>query len=347
MTTSLSSKIKTHALSLGFNLVGFSPVKVNNAAYSHYKKWLEKGMHADLLYMSEKERAEKRRSLKRLLSTAKTVVSLAVNYYHKQSPLAQSHNNNSRDPNGRVATYAYGRDYHKIIGKKLKELEKFIQGLPTRPLTLSYVDTGPILERTFAVQAGLGFIGKNTTLITKEYGSFVLLAEIITDLDLSDSAQNHSAKSAAAESQSAATLLSCGSCTRCIDACPTKALSQTKQNKSFLNARKCIAYHTIENKATFSKIPPKIRQAMKQSQYIFGCDICQLACPHNCRAKPSGPQNKIYKELKNPKIAGDSLPLKKIISIKSNEEFLSVFAGSSLTRAKLKGLKRNAKILLT
>lgn len=328
----IAEQIKSHALSLGFDLVGFSQIKADSAAYAHYEKWLEKGNAGDLTYMSEKERVEKRRTAKSLLPNAKTVISLAVNYYHAQSPLPRDH--------GRVAMYAYGRDYHKVIGKKLKELEKFIQNFSSN--TLSYVDTGPILERTFAVQAGLGFIGKNTTLITPEFGSFVFLAEIITDLEIEKSTRvattqfcqkDKSPSGYTVPVRRKLPLISCGSCTRCIDACPTKAL-----NKTFLNAKKCIAYNTIEHKAPLSKIPTVLRKAMKQSKYIFGCDICQLVCPHNCRAKES-----VFG--KSQKIAGDSLSLEKIAAIKSDEEFLKLFAGSPLMRAKLKSLKRNAKIL--
>jgi len=328
-STPLGEKIKSHALYLGFDLVGFSQIKADKAAYAHYEKWLKKGNAADLTYMSEKERVEKRRTAKSLLKNAKTVISLAVNYYHAQPPLKRGH--------GRVAMYAFGRDYHKVIGKKLKELEEFIRNFSSE--TLSYVDTGPILERTFAVQAGLGFIGKNTTLITPEFGSFVFLAEIITDLEIEKS-QANSVPGRRSTNQFKSfknSALHCGSCTRCIDVCPTKAL-----NKNFLNAKKCIAYNTIENKAALSKIPKPIREAMKKSKYIFGCDICQLACPHNCRAKESD-----YS--KSPKIAGDSLSLKKIADLgsgkKADEKFLKLFAGSPLMRAKLKGLKRNARIL--
>lgn len=310
-------QIVNFAKTEGFDLVGFSSVKTNQEDYKKFKTWVKEGNAADLEYMTEKERMKKRESVKKLLSSANTVISLGINYYHEQPSLPKGH--------GRIARYAFGRDYHKILKAKLKKLEKFIQETFNEE-TLSYVDTGPILERSFAVQAGLGITCKNSCLITREFGSWVLLGEVITSLKT-----NAKIRSSHAHIPSSGT-----NCSRCVKACPTGAISPA----GTIDARKCLSYWTIEYKGPASKIPKKIREAMKKTGRLFGCDICQEACPHNCRAKPS-----LHKEFTTKPIANNSRNLKKILSIKSQKDFIKTFAGSPLTRAKLRGLKRNAKIL--
>lgn len=324
-------KITDFAKSIGFDLIGFSPVNTSKKAYKHFLNWLEMKFEGEMSYMSENERVKKRTSAKKLLLSASSVISLAVNYYHDQSLLKENH--------GRIARFAFGRDYHKILSKKLKTLEAFLQK-EFGAKTLSYVDTGPLLERAFAVQAGLGFIGKNSCLITKEFGSWVLLCEIITDLKLANTAENP-------EQIPFFTLnFSCGSCIRCINSCPTKAITKNKNGQYFINANKCLSYLTIEYKGSLSKLSKAskaisdLKKAITSSRRLFGCDICQEVCPHNCRAKIS-----THKEFFTPCLAGDSLNLKEILKIKSKKDFLHLFAGTSLMRAKLKGLKRTAKII--
>lgn len=268
-----------------------------------------------MTYLSDPEKAKKRRDLSAFFPDAKTVICLGMNYYRPQKPLQKGF--------GRVARYAFGRDYHKIIGKKLKELEKFIQTIDPDTKTLSYIDTGPILERALAVSAGLGVIGKNSCLITKEFGSWVFLAEIITNLDLAEGYEKPRLKG---------DFPACGSCTRCKDACPTRAIIAP----GIIDARRCISYLTIEHKGSIS---PALARKLKKTRRIFGCDVCQEVCPHNIsRQKPT-----THKELTEPKIAGDQLELEKIRAIKTDEEFLHFFAGSPLMRAKRRGLLRNAK----
>ena len=336
---SISKSIRKFALDQGFDLIGFSQIKPNAEAYNHYKKWLGKKFEADMLYMSKKEAILKRKSAANLLKNAKSVISLAVNYYHPQPPLQKGH--------GRIARYAYGRDYHKIIKKKLEAVEDFIKTKSDTAQTLSYVDTGPILERTFAVQAGLGFIGKNSCLITKEFGSWVFLAEIITDLEISSSPGTHSGQPEETSNPGIHSLQPrgmsnpgiCGTCARCIDACPTKAITRDKNGKYFINAKRCLSYLTIEYKGPASRISRELKYAISKTKRIFGCDICQEVCPHNCRPKIT-----THKEFSIPKIASDSISIKKILSIKNEEEFVKLFAGSPLMRAKLKSLRRNAKV---
>lgn len=304
--------IEQYAKKLGFDLVGFSPIKIEPKYKKAYKSWLKNHYDGKMSYLRERAKIEKRFDLQKILPDAKTVIVLAMNYYRPQKSLQKGF--------GRVARYAFGRDYHKIIGKRLKELEKFIQNIGGE--TKSYVDAGPVLERALAEQAGLGVVGKNSCLITDKFGSWVFLAEIITDLNLADKKPQ---KLGMRENFSA-----CGQCQRCKNACPAGAIIAP----GVIDARKCISYLTIENKG---KIPKKFAKKIKAIKCIFGCDICQEVCPHNIsRQRPAG-----CAELSIPKIAGDQIELSKILSIKNDTEFLKMFVGSPLMRTKLKGLQRN------
>lgn len=314
-------KIQEKAHLLGFDLVGFSKAKTEAKHLRAYEEWLKNGNQGQMKYM---EKTLERKNLNKILSDATTVISLAVNYYHEQEGLKKGE--------GRIARYAYGRDYHKIIGKKLRKLCGFIETefLHLAPgadsiKTKAYVDTGPVLDRAFAEQAGLGEIGKNSCLITQQFGSWVFLCEIITNLDIVNKEKTKFTKKSP--------FSVCGTCTRCIDACPTKAII----SPGVIDARKCIAYQTIENK---EKIPTSIQKAIKKHQTLFGCDICQEICPHNCRAKSHN-----HQELNDPKIAGNSQNLAKVCAIRTDQQFLQTFAGSPLMRTKRKGLQRNAAII--
>jgi len=309
----MQEKITSFAKTLGFDLIEFTSAKVSGKPVAFYRKWLKEKKNANMQYL---EKISPRKNLKEILPNAKTVIVLGMNYFYKQNPLKKGY--------GRIARYAYGRDYHKIIGKKLKELEKFIHELSPNAETKSYVDTGPVLERSLAEQAGLGVIGKNSCLITKEFGSWVFLGEIITNLKLKTKAKYPKRFSI------------CGTCTRCIDACPTHAIAAS----GAIDSHRCISYLTIENKG---KIPKEFHSAIKKTGRIFGCDICQEVCPHNCRATICHPELACTRRgvSGSTKIAGDQISLKKILEIKSDEEFLKLFAGSPLMRAKRKGLRRN------
>ena len=387
----LKEKIIAYAKSIGFDLVGFSSAEANKENLKFYKSWLEEKRHGEMAYL---EKITPRKNLQKILPGAKTVISLGMNYYHEQKPLKKGF--------GRIARYAYGRDYHKIIGKKLKQVEEFIKTLEPKAClpclagrravgmaeTKSYVDTGPILERSFAEKSGLGKVGKNSCLITKEFGSWVFLAEIITNLEIVNrqagqifskklcrnfesglQTDEKFARSYTLDRANLATVLEktsaqpefplCGSCTRCIDSCPTQAIIAP----GVIDARKCISYLTIENK---KQIPRKFHEAIKKSGRLFGCDICQEVCPHNCRARHASPGAhsscprapllplSIPSRANSPSLlswanfytADNQLNLKKILSIKTDQEFLKTFAGSPLMRAKRKGLQRNAKCLL-
>jgi epoxyqueuosine reductase len=310
----LKDLVTEFAIKQGFDLVKIAPAKIEGKYVEAFDEWLDKKYEASMEYM---QKSAPRRDIKSLLPRAKSVICLAMNYYHEQPELKKGH--------GKVARYAYGRDYHKIIKKKLQIIEKFICEQEPNAETLSYVDTGPVLERAFAETAGLGFIGKNSCLITKEFGSWVFLAEIITtaELEPDEPILKKAQKSFAG----------CGACTSCIDRCPTSAIIAP----GVIDASRCISFLTIENR---DDIPAPLAKIIAKTRRLYGCDICQEVCPHNAKATPT-----THTELLDPPIAGDSLPLKKILAISSDDQYLKTFAGSPLMRAKRKGLQRNAKIL--
>jgi epoxyqueuosine reductase len=308
----LSSKIKLFAKSIGFHLVQIIPAVPISDEKEHFENWLQKGYEGDLQYM--KEAPEKRTNIQKILPGAKSIISLAMNYYQ---PELENVPKNA----GKIARYAWGKDYHTVIEKKLKKIRHFIMENTEKALQKIdfklYVDAGPVLERSYAAKAGLGFIGKNTMLITQQYGSWVFLAEIITTLPLE-------------YDQPPKPLGRCGTCTRCIDACPTKAIVKPYE----VDARKCISYQTIENK---DEIPPEVRE--KMGDRIFGCDICQEVCPHNCRAKKTD----VEEFLKHR--AGPHMQPEKITAL-NEKEFDEKFKASPVKRAGLKGLLRNTKHML-
>lgn len=302
-----SSIFRTLALELGFTAVAFSKAEHMNEEARRLDKWLNQGSHGEMQYMEN--HFDLRIDPTKLVAGAKSVVSLTFNYYtdieqeDRQAP--------------RISKYAFGRDYHKVIKKKLKMLitrarEKIgdFQGR-------AFVDSAPVMERDWAVRSGLGWMGKNTLLIDPKKGSYFFLAEIICDLEFE---YNHPIKDY------------CGTCTRCIEACPTDAFSKDGYQ---LNARKCISYLTIELK---SKIPEVFKE--KMANYIFGCDICQQVCPWN-RFSTSHQEP-------------DFLPKDKMIKMKKSEwlelteeVFEILFQGSAVKRTKFAGLKRNIEFITT
>lgn len=282
--------------------------------------------------MSDLDKVSKRCDLEKILPGARWVIVVAMNYYRAQDPLKKGY--------ARVARYAYGRDYHRIMGKKLQRLRNFVRELGQKYMpeisvqAKSFVDVGPILERAMAEQAGIGVVGKNSCLITKDFGSWVLLGEIITNLDL---APHSSAPSmpTSVTSPERKPFPSCGACMRCVHACPTGAIIRP----GVVDARLCISYLTIEHKG---KIPAALARTIQKTRRIFGCDICQEVCPHNV----SRQKEHSHSELMQPKIAGDQLFLRTVRGIKTDSMFHRKFAGSALKRAKKSGLRRNAAIIV-
>lgn len=247
-------EIEEEALKLGWDDVGVTPAKIPEEDIAAYREWLQQGHHGDLVYMENTMRC----SPQELFPGAKTAI-LFISYYKQEKVPFNTEA-------GLIASYARGRDYHHIHRKRLK---KFINWLEERSgqcnIAKGFSDSSPILEKALAVQAGLGWFGKNTLLIHRRFGTFTLLAGLLTSLEFSYAVTE-------------ARLPRCGSCQRCLDACPTQALTSPYH----LDAAKCLSYHLIESK---KEIPEEI--SGKNPGYVFGCDICQDVCPHNVRTKPS------------------------------------------------------------
>ncbi len=305
----LTARIRAFALDeAGFDLAGFSRVELPGPHAEALDRWVGEGMAGTMAWL---ERDPARRSDPRAsLPSARSVISLAVNYGHPDDPRPEQ-------PAGRVAKYAYGSDYHAVIEKRLKRLERFVReaGGPGTEAR-SYVDTGPVLEKAFAREAGLGFFGKNTNLITKRFGSWVFLASLLTNLELEADAPHAG---------------SCGTCTLCIDACPTGALLGDYR----LDARRCISYLTIESK---DDTPDDLKAGV--GEWLFGCDICQDVCPYNRRSPVTR-----HEELYPRRRAGTWVELDPLEAIPDQDGFAKVFQGSPLRRAKLSGMRRNAAVV--
>jgi epoxyqueuosine reductase len=259
--TALKDRVRERARELGFDAVGFARADAHPDG-ARLTAWLEAGRHGTMGWMA---RDPARRADPRVaLAQARTVISLALGYYRGEWPSANHADGGPpASARGFVARYAWGRDYHKAIRKRLLALARSIHCLDPPPRFLAYVDTGPVLDRAWAERSGLGWIGKNTNLIRKGSGSWFFLGEILTDLEIPPDAPSRNY---------------CGTCARCITACPTGAIVGPYQ----LDARRCISYLTIEHKGP---IPLELRPAV--GARIFGCDDCQEVCPWNRFAVPT------------------------------------------------------------
>ncbi|HEX2866675.1 MAG TPA: tRNA epoxyqueuosine(34) reductase QueG [Ignavibacteriales bacterium] len=294
------------AKNLGFDLIGFTPADELIEETEKLQEWLAKKYNAGMAYMERS--IEKRRDVRNILASAKSVISLALNYYTDEK--------HSGDPEkGKVSRYGWGTDYHYIIWEKLEELTNKLKSMDPGFEAMTYVDTGPVMDKVWASKAGLGWIGKHSNLITKEFGSWVFLATVITNYDFSFSSMvtDH-----------------CGSCTRCLEACPTGAIT----SEYVVDGSRCISYLTIENKA---EIPEDFKGKMEG--WLFGCDICQEVCPWNIKFPKVTSEEKFLPENGNKEI-----DLKEVLSMESTD-FKVRFRRSPINRAKLKGLKRNAEFL--
>ena len=306
----LTRKILQKALSLGFSSAGVAPAQSLAQDEKALEQWLAAGKHAGMAYMAREPRRRARPQM--ILPGAESLLVLAMNYTPSVSPRPFSPKRS-----GRISRYAWGEDYHALIEDRLSRLETFIRKVGgSETQCRFYVDHGPVLEKAMARQAGIGFIGKNTLLITEEAGSWVFLAVILTTLKLEPAQPRTS---------------DCGSCRLCLDACPTGALTAPFQ----LDARRCISYLTIENKG---EIPGEFRPRM--DHWLFGCDICQEVCPYNAHAKPTS-----IAEFHPAYGAGSMLDLEEVMKLDSDEVFRAKFKKSPLLRAKRTGLQRNARIL--
>lgn len=254
----------THiAKEIGFSDIKFIDVKPLLKSEANFLSWRNKGYAADMDYLLRENPINARPQ--ELISEARTLIMLTANYYSPCPPRPSL-------KHGRIASYAVGLDYHKILKQKIQDLINHPELKNIFAKSKFFTDAVPLLEKSFAKKAGLGFRGRNTLLISRETGSFNFICEILTDLDLQEPIEDWIATSPSAPRND-----ECGKCTRCIDICPTNAFPEPYQ----LDARKCISYHTIENR---SAIPQELGQ--KFGEWFFGCDLCQTICPYNRKGVP-------------------------------------------------------------
>jgi len=322
MSAESTGKIIEISRALGFDQCGVAPAE-EFPELAHLEEWLARGYAGDMHYLGD----ARRRSLSHVVQGARSVIVCALNYNTSlpNSTVAPSEIAAQNGPRGWVARYAWGDDYHSVLGEKLDALIEALHGEFPEPFEArAYVDTGPVIERVAAKYAGLGWLAKNTCLIHEESGSWLFLGVIVTTLDL--------AASLGPAGAPAADL--CGNCRLCIEACPTSAIVEPY----VLDARRCIPYLTIESRGA---IPDDLRELM--GRHVFGCDICQDVCPWNRRALISASPN--FKPRSAAQHSLFSPDLEWLISL-TEEEFREVFRGSPIKRTKWRGLVRNACVAL-
>jgi len=341
-----------HALSLGFSLCGVAPA-ADFPELSRFPEWLARGYAGQMHYLEDPRRA----SPASVLQGARSLIACAL-LYNTGRPLstdwfgAQSSGKDT-EPRGWISRYAWGDDYHRVIGDKLNRLVVTLRAEFAEPFeALAYVDTGPVAERIAARYAGLGWLGKNTCLIHPELGSWLFLAVIVTTLDLAPTLGPRDSPQPDL----------CGQCSLCIDACPTGALIAPYQ----MDARRCISYLTIEHRGA---VPEDLRPAV--GAHVFGCDICQDVCPFNRKAPITGmaefaPRaladfraSKFEPRSSDPQTGAPQAPLEAFreptdlfapplewLASLNEEEYREIFRGSAVKRAKVQGLVRNACVAL-
>ena len=296
--------LEERALEAGFDLVGVASAEPLREGGERLREWQEAGMAADMGYMHRP--VELLSDPKKLQKSARSVVSLGVSYYPGDHP--------ENEGAGRVARYAWGRDYHEVIKARLFRLrEELEEELGVRIKARGFTDAVPLLERSAAQHAGLGFFGRNSCLINGEIGSYFFIADLIVDLDLAPDQPGTG---------------TCGRCTRCMDRCPTGAIKAP----GVVDARLCISYLTIENRG---EIPRELRG--KVGDWAFGCDVCQEVCPYN-KTKASKSR---WPEFSAEAGHGPYLKIEEVLEIRADEEFEERFAGTPLTRPGRAGLLRN------
>jgi epoxyqueuosine reductase len=303
----MKETVRQRAFELGFDDCRFTSAASPDPA-EYFKDWIGSGQHGEMAWLARN--AEKRINPQLVLHGAQTVISLAVSYHLNAKPSAISH-----QPSGEISRYARFTDYHDVLADKLKSLAAFVDQSASGTRSLWYVDTGPILEREFAQRSGIGFVGKHTNVISRKLGNWIFLAEILTTLELEPDAPEKNR---------------CGSCSRCITACPTQAITAPFH----LDARLCISYLTIELK---SSIPIELRPLI--GNRIYGCDDCLAVCPWNKFAREG--------RLMSPHARkGFTTPdLVELLRL-DDAGFKAKFAGTPMLRTKRRGLLRNVCVAL-
>jgi len=294
--------IKKKANELGFSAIGISKADFLEKESKALRSWLDKGFHGEMHYMEN--HFEKRTDPRKLVEGSKSVISVLYNYFPEKIQIDNTY---------KISKYAYGKDYHYVVKEKLGVLFDFIDKEICKIDGRAFVDSAPVMDKVWAAKSGLGWIGKNTNLISKEFGSFVFIGELIINLELEYDEQIKDY---------------CGNCSKCIDACPTKAITPYQ-----VDARKCISYLTIEKKGDFSN---EVKD--KWIEWVFGCDICQDVCPWNSKLKPHNVDAfQISDLLQNMTKRG----WEEI----DKSTFKKTFKNSPIERTKFEGLKRNIDFL--
>ncbi|MBI4811429.1 MAG: tRNA epoxyqueuosine(34) reductase QueG [Ignavibacteriales bacterium] len=304
---SISDDIRDKALELGFHKVGFAKVEPLFKEGEKFQDWLSHGYHGTMSWLEKN--TENRINPQKILPDAKSVISVAMNYYKDD---ANIHNSSI----GKISRYALGGDYHVVLKTRLNRLLEYIKDIEPLVKGKIFVDSGDIMEKVWMVRSGIGWRGKHSITVTKEYGSWVFLGEIVLNLEL--------------EYDRPATDL-CGDCRKCIDACPTKAIIKPY----VLEANRCIAYLTIEHKG---KIPSELSE--KNNNWIFGCDICQEVCPWNQKKAKMTDVKEFF-----PNEDYYSLKLESLIKL-TQRDFDRLFRDSPIKRTGLSKLKRNVRVIL-
>ena len=312
MSSGLTQAVKHEAHRLGFALAGITTPDPP-PHWSIFQDWLTEGRHGSMSYLADERTRRRRANPRELLPECRSILVLGAPYPNPKSAQADA----EPAPHGRVAAYAWGDDYHNVLPERMKVLVDFIEEQVGQPVSNRwYTDTGPILERDLAMQAGLGWIGKNTCLINPSKGSYFFLSEILLGIELEPDPPFNTDH--------------CGTCTRCIDACPTQCILTDRT----LDARRCISYLTIELK---DDIPTEFRSQLRD--WVFGCDICQMVCPWNRFAPLNGDLAFTPR---------DGLPRPELIQelALTPDEFNHKFKNSPIKRAKRRGYLRNITIAL-
>ncbi|HEV2860419.1 MAG TPA: tRNA epoxyqueuosine(34) reductase QueG [Pyrinomonadaceae bacterium] len=304
----LTEGLKRRALELGFQKVGVVPAAALLEERARLEEWLRRGHHGEMAWMARE--VERRTDPSLFLAGARSVVVVAMNYY-------TPHEHADAPGTGKVSRYAWGDDYHDVLGERLRALLEWVKEQSPGASGKVCVDAQPTMDKAWAVRAGLGWIGKHTNLITRDYGSWVFLGEIILDIELEyDAAREED---------------HCGTCTLCIESCPTSAITEPY----VVDSNRCLSYATIELRA--EELPADIQSGM--DGWLYGCDVCQDVCPWNRFERPTGePRFEPRPDSVTPKLLD-------IVEL-TPEAFAARFRRSPVKRAKLAGLRRNALALL-
>ena len=308
LVVSLTEQIKHQAIELGFDKVGIVCAETLAVEGERFDQWLAKDFHAEMKWLEREP--EKRKSPAMIFPDAKSIVVVALNYY-------TPHEHENSDEKGKVSRYAWGDDYHDVLKEKLRELLAFIKTLDESVEGKICVDTAPMMDKAWAVRAGLGWLGKHSNVITKEFGSWFFIGEIILNVELDYETEiigDH-----------------CGTCTKCLDACPTSAIVAPY----IVDSKACLSYTTIELRD--SELPEDIKNNL--NGWLYGCDICQDVCPWNRFEKPTA---EARFEPREDNVSSD---LQTILAL-SPETYAAKYRKSAMKRTKLGGLQRNARALL-